>query len=246
MRVPMRNSARFALLTCVAVLLFASIAILLFAPAAALHFALANLSEIDGLPVPKSYTIRIHSQVLSKDDQTFRHELKASVEQPLPDVLAFYRRELGKRGWQEVGQQTPAENNIAADSAVLHFTTPKGLAVLNVTRAKDVTHVDLVVRYPEAVAKAGYMPKPGFARVMLGNDTVTAQTITFNNQPIEITGIDERVGKGEPSQDVPPGTYTYSVQLPGKPVQSDQIELHADETWELKIVQTGVEPSEIY
>jgi hypothetical protein len=34
--------------------------------------------------------------------------------------------------------------------------------------------------------------------------------------------------------------------LPGKPAQTDQIELHADETWELKIVQTGVESSEIY
>jgi hypothetical protein len=232
----MRNRARFALL--------ASVAVLLFAPVAILHFAVGDLGEIDGLPVPKSYTIHIDSQVLSIGDQTFRRELKATVPQPLSDVLAFYRRELGKRGWQEVNQQASAGYNVAADSATLHFTTPEGLAVLNLTRAKDVSHIDLVVRYPEAVAKAGFMPKPGFARVMLGNATVTAQTITFNNQPIEVAGIDERVG--DPSQDVSPGTYRYSLQLPGKPVQTDQIELHADETWELKIVSTGVESSEIY
>jgi hypothetical protein len=234
----MRNRARFALL--------ASVAVLLFAPVAILHFAVGNLGEIDGLPVSKSYTIHTESQVLSKGDQRIRQELKVSVPQPQADVLAFYRRELGKRGWQEIDQQASAGNNVATDSAVLHFTTPEGLAVLTLSRANDVSHIDLVVRYPEAAAKAGFMPKPGFARIMLGNDTVTAQTITFNNQPIEITGIDERVGKGEPSQDVPPGTYRYSVQLPGKPVQTDQIELHADETWELKIVSTGVESSEIY
>jgi hypothetical protein len=236
----MRNRARFALLASVAVLLLASVAVLRFAPLAFLHFAVRDL------PVPVSYTIHTEDQVLSIRDQTLRHELKASVEQPLSDVLAFYRRELGKRGWQEVDQQAAAGNNVAADSAVLHFTTPEGLAVLNLSRAKDVTHIDLVVRYPGAFAQAGFMPKPGLARVMLGNATVTTQTITFNDQPIEIAGIDERVGKGEPSQDVPPGTYRYSVQLPGKPVQSDQIEVHADETWELKIVAAGVESSEIY
>jgi hypothetical protein len=238
MRKPMRNSARFALLACVAVLILVSVAVL--------HFAVGDSWEVDGLPVPKSYTIHTEDQVQSIRGQTFRHELKASVTQPLADVLAFYRRELGKRGWQEVDQQASAGDNVATDSAVLHFTTPDGLAVLNLARAKDVTHIDLVVRYPDVAAKAGFMPKPGFAKVMLGNATVTAQTITFNDQPIEIAGIDERVGKGDPSQDVPPGTYGYSVQLPGKPVQADQIELHADETWELKIVSTGVESSEIY
>jgi hypothetical protein len=234
MREPIRN-ARFALLACLAILLVAA--------GCSEEF---DLGDIAGLPVPMSYTIHVVNRVVSKDDQTFRHELTASVSQPLPDVLAFYRRELGKRGWQEVDQQASAGDAVATDSAVLHFTTPKGVAVLNLTRAKDVTHIELVARNPDAVAKAGFMPKPGQALVMFGNNSTSAQTITFNNQPIEVAGIDERVGKGDPSQDVPPGTYRYSVQLPGKPAQTDQIELRADETWELKIVPTGVESSEIY
>jgi hypothetical protein len=172
----------------------------------------------------------------------FRSDLKVSAPLPLSDVLGFYRRELGKRGWREAS----AGNNVATDSAVLHFTTPEGPAVLNLTRANGATEVDLVARNPDAASKAGIMPKPGQAKVLLGNAGPTPQTITFNNQPIKVAAGAGKNGPDGPSLDLPPGTYKYSIHLPGKPAQIEQIELHADETWGLMILPMGVLPLQAY
>jgi len=231
MREPMRANTRFALL--------AFVAILLVTAGCSQSEPVGDAS--DDLPVPRGHTVHTESSTSGIDMQKpFRRGIKTTVTQPLSDVLAFYRRELGKRGWQEVDQQASADNNVTADSVVLHFTAPEGLlGVLNLTRAKDGTRVELAVRNPDAVTKAGIMPKPGQAMVIFGNNSTSAEIITFNNQPITVAVSLPNSGP-EPSLDLPPGAYGYSVYLPSKPVQTDQIELHADETWELMIETGGV------
>ena len=94
----------------------------------------------------------------------FRHELKATVPLALTDVLGFYRRELGKRNWKETNGAV-----VTADKAVIAYTSPDGPAVLKLSRKDDATSVDLVVKNPGAVAKAGIMPKPGQVKVLFGN-----------------------------------------------------------------------------
>jgi hypothetical protein len=231
----MRANTRFALLVSVAILLAT---------------AGCSQSEPDGdngadLPVPNSHVVHMEYTTSGIDMQKpFLHELKGTVSQPLSDVLAFYRRALGKRGWQEVDQQA-STGNVAADSAVLHFTRLEGLAVLYLTRADGATHVDLVTHDPDAATKAGVMPKAGQAMVIFGNNSRAPETITFNNQPINVPVSLPNSGP-EPSLDLPPGIYQYSVHLADKPVQTEQIELHADETWELMIVPDDVSRMHLY
>jgi hypothetical protein len=185
--------------------------------------------ESGGLPVPKRHT-------MSEGTTTpFRRELNASVPLELTDVLGFYRRELGKRNWKEAKDAA-----VAADKASIAYTSPDGPAVLKLGRKDDETSVSLVVKNPDAAAKAGIMPKPGQAKVMFGNINGAAATMTFNNKPVTVpAGAGAKAPDG-PTLDVPPGKYKYSVKLPGKPAQSDEVEIAADETWGLMIGPGGV------
>ena len=186
--------------------------------------------ESGGLPVPKRHT-------MSEGTKTpFRRELQASVPLELADVLGFYRRELGKLSWKEESKGTA----IAADSAAVAFTAPEGPAVLKLGRKDGATSVRLMVKDPAAIAKAGIMPKSGQAKVLFGNINPAAETITFNNKPVSVAaGVGVKNPDG-PTLDLAPGKYKYTIKLTGKPAQTDEIELGADEVWGVMIGPGGV------
>ncbi|XUJ36629.1 hypothetical protein ACQ5SK_18880 [Bradyrhizobium japonicum] len=75
------------------------------------------------MPVPKQ-----HSSSSSNTTHVtgiaipLRVGLEAHVQAQLSDVLAFYRRELAKRGWEE----GPDGAEIAADHVQLAFASPRG------------------------------------------------------------------------------------------------------------------------
>jgi hypothetical protein len=185
--------------------------------------------ESQGLPVPKRHT-------MSEGTTTpFRHELKATVPLALTDVLGFYRRELGKRNWKETNGAA-----IAADKAVIAYAAPDGPAVLKLNRKDDATSVILVVKNPGAVAKASIMPKPGQAKVLFGNINSAEAAITFNSKTLKVAAGAGTKKPDGPSLDLPPGKYKYSIKLPGRPAQSDEVEVGADETWGLMIGPGGV------
>ncbi len=186
--------------------------------------------ESGGLPLPKRHTMSVGGTT------GFRRELNASVPLELADVLGFYRRELGKRQWKEDGKSAV----VTADSAKILYTSPEGPAVLNLSRKDDATSVNLVVKNPAEAAKAGVVPKPGRALVMLGNINDAAATITFNGKPLHVAAGAGTKGPDGPMLDLPPGKYKYSIKLPGKPMQSDAVEVSADETWGLMIGPGGV------
>jgi hypothetical protein len=182
--------------------------------------------ESGGLPVPKRHT-------LSESTQTpFRRELKANV----PLELGFYRRELSKLNWKEESKGAVA----APDNAAVAYASPEGPAVLKLGRKDGETSVSLVVRNPDAVAKSGIMPKPGQAKVMFGNINGAAAAITFNNKTINVAAGAGTKSPDGPMLDVPPGKYKYSIKLPGRPSESDVVEVGADETWGLMIGPGGV------
>jgi len=186
--------------------------------------------ESGGLPVPKRHT-------MSEGTKTpFRRELQASVPLELTDVLGFYRRELGKLNWKEESKGTM----IAADSAAVAFTAPEGPAVLKLGRKDGATSIRLMVKDPAAVAKAGITPKPGQAKILFGNINPAAETITFNNKPVSVAaGVGVKNPDG-PALDLAPGKYKYTIKLAGKPAQTEEIELGADEVWGLMIGPGGV------
>ncbi len=192
--------------------------------------------ESGGLPVPKRHT-------LSESTKTpFRRDLKANVPLNLTDVLGFYRRELGKLNWKEETKGTV----VTADNAVIAYTSAEGPAVLKLGRKDGETSVSLTMKNPDAAAKAGLMPKPGQVKILFGNINDAEAAITFNNKTIKIAaGVGTKAPDG-PTLDVPPGKYKYSVKLPGKPAQSDEVEVGADETWGLMIGPGGVLPLQAY
>ncbi|WFU24672.1 hypothetical protein QA649_00035 [Bradyrhizobium sp. CB1717] len=165
----------------------------------------------------------------------FRRELKAQVPAELSDVLAFYRAELGKRGWQE----KPDGAKVAADRALLVFTSPKGPGTLTLDRAEGETIVDLVQRNTEVAAKANFLPIAGQARLIFGYLVPDVASLAINGQIIEIAG-----GVNHPQMlDLPPGTYSYTLLVSGHRVRTDTITVAAGEAWGLS---DDKKPSQIY
>jgi hypothetical protein len=189
-----------------------------------------------GLPVPKEHT-------LSDGAQTpFRHEISASVPADLPAVLAFYRRELGKLNWTEDAKGAV----VAADRAIVTYTSPDGPAVLKLGHKDGETTVSLVVRNSQAAAKAGIMPKTGQAKVLFGNALPAEAAVTINNKTVKVLGGVGTKGPDGPSLDLAPGKYSYSIKMPAGPAQRQAVEIGADETWGLLIGPGGALPLQVY
>jgi hypothetical protein len=207
------------------------------APAKAVAPADIEAEDSNGLPVPKDH-------VMSEGTKTpFRREVKATgVPYEIADLLGFYRGALDKLGWKESGSGASA----SADHAAIGFTTPDGPARLELDRHDDKTDIDLVVKNPDAAAKAGMLPKQGQVKILFGNVNPAAETITFANKPIKVEAGAGAKGPDGPTLDVPPGKYSYSIKRPGQPAQSEEIVVGANETWGLMIGPGGVLPLQAY
>ena len=165
----------------------------------------------------------------------FRRELEASVPAELSSVLAFYRSELGKRGWKESADRAV----VKPDQVRLAFAAPDGPATLKLGRGNGETTVNLAVKIPAAAAKAEVMPKPGQAKLMFSNFGNSEAVLTINKQTIRVAaGAGSPQAKG-PTLDLPPGKYQYSLKVAGGAVRNDMIEVAADDAWGLMISPGG-------
>lgn len=194
-----------------------------------------DVEESGGLPVPKRHTMTEGTQT------PFRRELKASLPIGLPFVIEFYRRELVNRKWSEDASKAAIKD----DSGTLVFASADGPALLTLGRKNGETTVSLVVRLTEEATKAGVLPKAGQARVILGNMTNTAATVTINKQSLNVgAGVGAKAPNG-PSIDLAPGTYTYSVRAGGR-TQSGQMEVGPDQTWGIIVGPGGGLALQVY
>ena len=196
------------------------------------------------LPVPKQQAMSsLGVGKMPGSETPFRRELNASVPADLNSVLAFYRSELGKRGWKETTERAV----VKPDQAQLAFVSPDGPATLKLGRSNDETSVDLAQKIPAAAAKGDVMPKPGQARLMFGNMGDSEAALTINRQTIKIAaGAGGPQAKG-PTLDLPPGKYRYSVKVAGRPAGSNEIEVAADDAWGLMVAPAGeVMPLQVY
>jgi hypothetical protein len=192
--------------------------------------------EMGGLPVPTLHT-------MSEGDKTpFRRALTASVPAELSAVLAFYRRELGKRDWKEATQGAV----VAAERVVLAFSSPDGPAILKLGRKNRETTVNLVVRDQGAAVKAGILPKPGQAKIMFGNALNTEAAVTIEKQAVKIPPGAGTKGLDGPTLDFPPGKYKYLFKISNLPAQTEEVEVGADETWGLLVGPGAVLALQMY
>jgi hypothetical protein len=196
------------------------------------------------LPVPKEHSMSSLGVGNLPGTQTaIRRELNASIPADLGSVLAFYRSELGKRGWKEA----PEHAVVKSDAAQLAFVSPDGPATLKLGRSNDETSVTLAQKIPAAAVKGDLLPKPGQSRLMFVNIGDSEAALTINKQTIMIAaGAGGPHAKG-PSLDLPPGKYRYSVKVAGGPAANNEIEIAADDTWGLMVAPDGdVMPLHVY
>jgi hypothetical protein len=197
------------------------------------------------LPAPKQRTMTsIGTAKMPGSDAPFRRELEASIPAELNTVLAFYRSELGKRGWQETAEGAV----VKPDQAQLAFTSPDGPATLKLGRKNGETSVNLAQKYPAAAAKADVVPKPGQSKLLFGNIGKSDATVSINKQTIRITaGAGGPQSPRPPMIDLPPGKYQYALKTGGGPARNNQIEIRAGDTWGLMIGPIGdVLPLQMY
>jgi hypothetical protein len=197
------------------------------------------------LPVPKQRTMTsIGTAKMPGSDAPFRRELEASVPAELNTVLAFYRTELGKRGWQETAEGAV----VKPDQAQLAFTSPDGPAPLKLGRKNAETSINLAQKYPAAAAKADVVPKPGQSKLLFGNIGKSDATVSINKQTIKIAaGAGGPQSPKPPMIDLPPGKYQYALRIAGGPARNNQIEIGAGDTWGVMIGPGGdVLPLQMY
>ncbi|MGW1418486.1 hypothetical protein ACWAT4_00025 [Bradyrhizobium manausense] len=197
------------------------------------------------LPVPKQRSsTSLGTAKLPGVEVPFRRELEANVPAELSDVLAFYRRELTKLGWQE----KPDGAVTTADRVQLAFASPQGPAMLKLGRTRGETSIDLVQKNPDAATKADIMPKPGQAKLLLGNMGNQEAVLTINKQTIKVAaGAGGPQSPKGPMLDLPPGKYQYALKIAGRPARNEAIELVAGDAWGLMVGPTGeVLPLQMY
>ena len=189
------------------------------------------------LPVPKQHTMSsLGTGKVPGSEAPIRRELEASIPAELNTVLAFYRSELGKRGWQEAAEGAV----VKPDQVQLAFTSSDGPAVLKLGRSKGETSVNLAQKYPAAAAKADVVPKPGQAKLMFGNIGSSEATVSINKQTIKIAaGAGAPQAPKPPMLDLPPGKYQYALKVGSGPVRNNQIEIAAGDTWGLMVAPNG-------
>jgi hypothetical protein len=185
------------------------------------------------LPAPTRYSYRgIHTTVVQGVETPLRTTLEATVPAELGSVLAFYRTELGKLGWQE--QHDGAV--VSADHVQLTFVSPVGPGMLALDRRDSSTTINLVQKNASVATNANVMPEPGQAMLVFSNISEADATLTINDRTLK-----RAAGTRAVSLDLSPGKYTYELSVPGHPATTHILDFAAGDTWELTVGRDGEE-----
>jgi hypothetical protein len=204
--------------------------------------------ESDGdpaYPTPKQHTLRSLGTAGLPGGAPFRHELNASIPASLETVLAFYRRELTERRWQE----EPNSAAIKPDSMTVAFKAPDGPAMLKLDRRNNETTVSLVVRHPDEATKAGVLPAPGKVRLLFGNMGDTEVSVSVNNKTVKIApGVGGPSKPNGPTMELAPGAYKVTTKIAGRPAHNSDLTVAANDSWGLMVGPDGrdILPIQLY
>lgn len=187
--------------------------------------------EKEGLPIPTKRSMS------GLEKTPLRKNLTAMVESPLKNVLAFYRTELTKKGWKE--ELAGAVEK--PDQVALTFTSPDGPAQLKLNAKGMNTEVSLSMRSQSAAkANSAMVATSGQGKLLFGNINDDDAAIVINKKTVKIgAGVGSK-GPDGPSMDLPPGKYSFSYRIGGKPAKTDNVEVKAGETWGLVVGPGGV------
>ncbi|MBW7973342.1 hypothetical protein [Bradyrhizobium sp. BR 10289] len=183
------------------------------------------------LPAPTRYSYRgIHTTVVQGVETPLRSSLQATVPAELGNVLAFYRTELAKLGWQE--QHDGAV--VSTDHVQLAFVSPLGPGTLALDRKPSGTAVNLVQKNAAVATRANVLPEPGQAKLVFSNISETDATLVIDGR-----SVNRAAGSRAVSLDLEPGQYSYEVSVPGHPATTNTLTFAAGETWEFTVGRNG-------
>ncbi|EHQ99479.1 hypothetical protein [Bradyrhizobium sp. WSM471] len=183
------------------------------------------------LPAPTRYSFRgIHTTLMRGVEAPLRVKLEATVPAELADVLAFYRSELGKLGWQEQHDDVV----VSPDHVQIAFVSPLGPAKLELGRKDGSTLVHLVQKNSDTATRANVMPEPGRAKLVLSNIAETEAVLGINGRIIK-----RAAGANAVSLDLAPGKYAYELNVPGRPAYTNMLTVAAGDAWELTVGRDG-------
>lgn len=183
------------------------------------------------LPAPTRYTYRgTHTTVVPGVETPLRTRLEATVPAGMSDVLAFYRLQLAKRGWQE--QRDGAV--LSADHVRLAYVSPLGPGLLVLDRRDAGTAIELVQKNASVASNANVMPEPGQAKLVFANISETDATLTIGSRIVR-----RERGAHAVALDLAPGQYAYALSVPGHPATTQVLDLAAGDTWELTVGRDG-------
>lgn len=187
--------------------------------------------EHDGFPYPLLTANR------SSVGTRYRKTIELTVPAALDMVVAFYRRELKQRGWQE----DAAAATLGADAAALAFSGPEGTIAAKLTKQGDDVAVVLDIANAARARADGMAPKANHGRIILGNASDREATMTINGQQYKLrAGLGAEDPKQGQSLDVLPGKYTFVFKRPGQSDQTETIVVAVGETWGAIVGPSGV------
>ena len=188
------------------------------------------LNEDHGLPLPEG------CYEATGQGGPYRQYVTAKIRVDLAKVLEFYRRELPDLGWKEDKQATKVEK----ETAQLSFSGPRGPLSLKIYRKRKDTAIEVGLSNTELAKKHGIVPKPGKARLMLGNAHQKDVVITVDNDKHRVGA---GVGAKDPGQaikvDLEPGKHSVTIEIPGEDPQTEEIVVEADTSWGIIIIPDG-------
>lgn len=200
--------------------------------------------ESSGFPVPKKHTMSGQGTWTVKTGKmAFRREINAQVPADIGSVLAFYRRELTTRKWKEL----PDGAVVKSEQVMLAFAAPDGPAWLKLGREGKETTVKIVVKNPVEAEKAGILPPPGRAKVVLVNFAETERSMTIDGKTFKVAVEPRESDKPTgPVLDLKPGRYKYALKIAGKQSDAGELNIGPNDAWTLLIGPGGILQMQIY
>ena len=157
-------------------------------------------TEKNGLPLPDGLGNNGSSAT------QFSKSVNFSAPNSVAEIVAFYRAELGKKGWKEDAAKVDEK------AAELSFTAPEGPAKLTVKRNGDMSDAELTLTQKSKAAASPLAPKAGMVKLVFGNLSDKAADVSIAGKHVKLAAGQGAKGPDGPTLEVKPGDFTAAMK----------------------------------
>lgn len=177
-----------------------------------------SAEEENGLPIPAGVGDNKSARTMP-----FRRDVGFESAMDVAALVAFYRQELGKRGWKELTDKS----KVGVDRAMLAFAAPEGPGTVEIQKQSGGSHALVGVSDKAKASASPLFPKPGKVKVMLGNINDKPVDVTIGGKTVKVPAQAGRNGPDGPSVDLAPGKIEAAIKGGDK----DSFTAGPDEIW---------------